>query len=46
MPIDSNAVFGHILIMAIELNNPAKAAEVFETLIGIYADPGETDHIK
>ena len=46
MPIDSNAVFGRILIMATEPSNPAKAAEVFETLTGIYADPGETDHIK
>ena len=46
MPIDSNAVFGRILIMAIEPSNPAKAAEVFESLTGIYADPGETDHIK
>ena len=46
MPIDSNAVFGRILIMTIEPSNPAKAAEVFETLTGIYADPGETDHIK
>ena len=33
MPIDSNAVFGRILIMAIEPSNPAKAAEVFETLM-------------
>ena len=46
MPIDSNAVFGRILIMAIKPSNPAKAAEVFETLISLYADPGEADHIK
>lgn len=46
MPIDSNAVFGRILIMAIAPSNPAKAAEVFQTLINIYADPGAADHIK
>ncbi|MBU3261284.1 hypothetical protein KPG71_14765 [Roseovarius sp. PS-C2] len=46
MPIDSNAVFGRILIMAIAPSNPAKAAEVFETLIKLYADPGEADYIK
>jgi hypothetical protein len=46
MPIDSNAVFGRILIIAIEPSNPAKAAEVFETLIGLHADLGEADHIK
>ncbi|MEP5151663.1 hypothetical protein [Planktotalea sp.] len=44
--IDSNAVFGRILIMAIAPTNPTKAAEVFETLINLYADPGEADHIK
>jgi hypothetical protein len=46
MPIDSNAVFGRIFIMAIAPSNPAKAAEVFETLINLYADPGEADYIK
>jgi len=39
MPIDSNAVLGRILIMAIEPSNPAKAAEVFETLIGFLRTP-------
>ncbi|WP_205859818.1 hypothetical protein [Cochlodiniinecator piscidefendens] len=46
MPIDSNAVFGRIFIMAIAPSNPAKAAEVFETLINLYADPAEADYIK
>lgn len=46
MPIDSNAAFGRILIMAIASNNPSKAAEVFETLISLYADSGEADFIK
>lgn len=46
MPIDSNAVFGRILIMAIAPANPTKAAGVFETFISLNADPGEVDHIK
>lgn len=46
MPIDSNAAFGRILIMALTPSNPAKAIEVFDTLIGLYSDPGEADFIK
>ncbi|GAA6163413.1 hypothetical protein NBRC116590_11170 [Pelagimonas sp. KU-00592-HH] len=46
MPIDSNAVFGRILIMEIAPSNPAKAAEVFERLIRHYTDPSEADHIE
>lgn len=45
MPIDSNAAFGRILIMALVKDNPAKATEVFETLIYPNADPVECEFI-